>query len=74
VREPRARRSPLEGSVSPRARRNPLKGGVSPRARRNPLEGALDWAALVGRGAPQRGPRRVCVLRLEVCFFLQVLS
>jgi hypothetical protein len=33
----------------PRARRNPLEGDVSPRARRNPLEGALDWATLVGR-------------------------
>jgi hypothetical protein len=58
VREPRARRSPLEGGVSPRARRNPLEGGA-----RLGHSGGL-------RGPPQRGPRRVSVLRLEVCFFL----
>jgi hypothetical protein len=33
----------------PRARRSPLEGGVSPRARRTPLERAPCWAALVGR-------------------------
>jgi hypothetical protein len=41
VREPRARRNPLEGGAGPRARRNLLEGGVSPRARRNLLEGGV---------------------------------
>jgi hypothetical protein len=50
VREPRARRSPLEGAANPRARRNPLEGGVYPRARWSLLEGTFEWAALVGRG------------------------
>jgi hypothetical protein len=56
---------------NPRARRNPLEGSVSPRARRNPLEGGA-WLGRSGgpRGPPQRGPRRVCVLKLEVCFVL----
>jgi hypothetical protein len=57
VREPRARRSPLEGGVSPRVRRNLLEGGA--------------WLGRSGpRGPPQREPRRVCVLKLEVCFVL----
>jgi hypothetical protein len=60
MREPRARRNPLEGGVSPRARRNPLEGGVSPRTMRTLLEGALDWATLVGRGGHRSVGRAVC--------------
>jgi hypothetical protein len=52
VREPRARRSPLEGGRDPRARWNPLEGGGDPRARRNPFEGAR---ALERGGTRSRG-------------------
>jgi hypothetical protein len=74
VREPQARRAPLEGGGDPRVRRTSLEGGgdprarrtslesdVSPRARRTSLEGAFCWAASVGRG----GHRGVdCVVRI----------
>jgi hypothetical protein len=66
VREPRARRSPLEGAVNPRARRNPLEGGVYPRARRSLLEGTFEWAALVGRGDHCGVGRVLCVRLSEV--------
>jgi hypothetical protein len=69
VKEPRARRSPLEGGMSPRARRNPLegaqaleRGGSCSRGR---LIGPLWWAA--GATAVWAAP---CVRRLGVCFVL----
>jgi hypothetical protein len=65
VREPRGRRSPLEGGGDPRARRKPARGSVSPRARRTSLEGAPCWAALVGRGGHRGVGRAVCA-----CFVL----
>jgi hypothetical protein len=40
VREPRARRTPLEGGGDPRARRTLLEGGRDPRARRTSFEEA----------------------------------
>jgi hypothetical protein len=70
VREPRARRNPLEGGVSPRARRNPLEGGVNPRARRNLLEGAFDWATPVGRGGHRHVGRALCVRLSKRCVLL----
>jgi hypothetical protein len=65
VREPRARRSPLEGGGGPRARRNPLEGARAlerggPRSR-----GAPRWAVLVGRGGHRGVGCAVCV-----CFVL----
>jgi hypothetical protein len=39
VRDPRARRTSLEGGVSPRTRRTLFEGGGDPRARRTLLEG-----------------------------------
>jgi hypothetical protein len=64
---PRARRSPLEGGVSPRARRNLLEGGVSPRAMRNLLEGAFDWATPVGRGGHRSVGRALCACLGKRC-------
>jgi hypothetical protein len=61
VKEPRARRSPLEGGASPRVRRSLLEDVVSPRARRTLLEGAPCWAALVGRGGHRGVGCAVCV-------------
>jgi hypothetical protein len=66
VREPLARRSPLEGAVNPRAGRNPLEGGVHPRARRSLLEGTFEWAALVGRGDHRSVGRAPCVPSSEM--------
>jgi hypothetical protein len=83
VREPRARRNPLEGGGDPRVRRTPLEGGgdprarrtslesgVSPRARRTSLEGAFCWAASVGRRGHRCVDRVVCIfcVRPEVGF------
>jgi hypothetical protein len=70
VREPRARRTPLEGGGDPRARRTPFEGGLSPRARRTSLEGAVRWAASVGRGGHHGVDRVVCIfcVRPEVGF------
>jgi hypothetical protein len=65
VREPRGRRSSLEGGGDPRARRKLARGRVSPRARRTSLEGAPCWAALVGRGG-HRGMGRA----VRACFVL----
>jgi hypothetical protein len=64
---PRARRNLLEGGVSPRARRNLLEGGVSPRARRNLIEGAFDWATPVGRGGHRDVGRAWCVRLIKRC-------
>jgi hypothetical protein len=68
--ETRARRTPLEGGVSPRARRTSFEGGLSPRARRTSLEGALCWAASVGRGGHHSVDRVVGIfcVRPEVGF------
>jgi hypothetical protein len=73
---PRARRSPLEGSVYPRARRSSLEGGAHPRARRSLLEGTFEWAALVGRGGHRGVGRAPCVFKQGALSFsfLQVLS
>jgi hypothetical protein len=49
---PRARRSPLEGSVYPRARRTPLEGGAT-----------FEWAALVGRGGHRGVGRALCAFK-----------
>jgi hypothetical protein len=70
MREPRARRTPLEGGGDPRATRTPLEGGASPRARRTSLKGALCWAASVGRGGHHGVDRVVCIfcVRPEVGF------
>jgi hypothetical protein len=45
VREPRARRTPLEGGGDPRERRTSLEGGGDPRARRTPLDGGASARA-----------------------------
>jgi hypothetical protein len=64
--DPRARRTSLKGSGDPRARRTSLEGGVSPRARQTSLEGAFCWAASAGRG----GHRGVAWIVLCVYFAL----
>jgi hypothetical protein len=76
VREPRARRTLLEGGGDPRARRTSFEGGLSPRARRTSLEGALCWAASVGRGGHRGVDRVVCIFRVrpEVVFAFCVFS
>jgi hypothetical protein len=72
VREPRARRTPLEGGRDPRTRRTLLEGGGEPRAGRTSLESVVDprarwafcWAASVGRGGRHgmdRVERTFCV-------------
>jgi hypothetical protein len=57
VRDPRARRTSLEGGVSPRTRRTLFEGGEDPRARRTLLEGGGDPRArqtlLEGGGNPR---------------------
>jgi hypothetical protein len=45
----------------PRARRIPLERGEDPRARRTSLEGAFCWAALVGRGGRHGVDRVECM-------------
>jgi hypothetical protein len=89
VREPRARRTPLDGGGNPRARRTLLEGGgdprakrtslegdVSPRARRTSLEGAFRWVASVGRGGHRSVDRVVCIfcVRPEVGFAFCVFA
>jgi hypothetical protein len=62
----------------PRVRRSPLEGGVSPRARWSPLEGAFDRATPVGRGGHRSVGRALCACLGKRCVlffcFLQVLS
>jgi hypothetical protein len=74
--DPRARRTPLEGGVSPRARRTSFEGGLSPRVRRISLEGALCWAASVARGGHHGVDRVVCIfcVRPEVGFAFVVFA
>jgi hypothetical protein len=76
MREPRARRTPLEGGGDPQARRTSLErggdprarqtsleSGVSPRARRTSLEGVFRWDASVGRGGHRGVDHVVYILR-----------
>jgi hypothetical protein len=68
--DPRARRTPLEVGASPRARQTSFEGGLIPRARRTSLEGALCWVALVGRGGHHGVDRvvRILCVRPEIGF------
>jgi hypothetical protein len=54
----------------PRARRSPLEGAVNPRVRRNPLEGTFEWAALVGHGDHRSASRAPLVCISEMCLTL----
>jgi hypothetical protein len=70
----RGRREPLseaEPGHEPSSEAEPARGGRGPSSEAEPARGGTRLG-LSGRprGPPQRGPRRVCVLRLEVCFVL----
>jgi hypothetical protein len=55
----------------PSSEAEPGRGGRELSSEAEPARGGA-WLGLSGglRGPPQRGPRRVCVLGLEVCFVL----